>query len=131
MATDVSTFRIRFPEFADDTDFPDARVQLFLDDAANCYIGTDENRWCNRYDKVHAYLAAHLLTVGTRTEVGDSEANEGAIVSKAAGSVSLSRNSSSANRSTADEFYMSTAYGQQFITLRDSCLVGVVIANSL
>ena len=55
MSTDVLTFRTRFPEFSDDTEYTDARIQLFLDDAADCYIGTDENRWCGKYDKAQAY----------------------------------------------------------------------------
>ena len=60
MATDVATFRVRFPEFEDDTEYPDARIQLFLDDTVAIYMGSDENRWCNKYDIAQAYLAAHL-----------------------------------------------------------------------
>jgi hypothetical protein len=131
MATDVPTFRIRFPEFADDTEYPDARIQLFLDDAANCYMGTDENRWCGKYDYAQAYLAAHLLTVGTSAEAGDSSVKAGPVSSKTAGGVSVSRAVVAKDRSDLDDFYMGTTYGQQFLNIRNTCFVGVVVANCL
>lgn len=131
MATDVTAFRARFPEFADDTEFPDARIQLFLDDAANCYIGTDENRWCGKYDIAQAYLAAHLLFAGTASEAGDASSKSGPISGKTAGGVSVTRAVATKTRSDADDFYVSTAYGQQFLNIRNMCLVGVAVANCL
>lgn len=131
MATDVPTFRIRFPEFSDNTEYPDARIQLFLDDAVNCYMGTDENRWCNKYDYAQAYLAAHLLTVGTASEAGDSSVKSGPISSKSAGGVSVTRAVVAKDRSDTDDFYMSTTYGQQFLNIRNACFVGAITANCL
>ncbi len=131
MAISVGDFRIRFPEFSDDTEYPDARIQLFLDDAADCYMGVDEARWCNVYDKAQAYLAAHLLTIGTGSEAGDSNTKAGPISSKSAGGVSVTRAVSSKARSDVDDFYMSTSYGQQFVILRNMCFVGVLVANQL
>ena len=131
MATDLTTFRIRFPEFSDDTDYPDPRVQLFLEDAANCYMGTEENRWCGKYDYAQAYLAAHLLAVNTAAEAGDSSAKSGPVSSKSAGGVSVSRAVVAKDRSDQDTFYMSTSYGQQFINIRNTCFAGVTIANCL
>ena len=130
MATDLATFRIRFPEFADDTEYPDARVQLFLDDAQQD-IGTEESRWCGKYDKAHAYLAAHLLTVGTKTELGETNSNAGSVQSKSAGGVSVSKSVVAKDRSNLDDFYMSTSYGQQFLIIRNLCFVGVMVANCL
>jgi len=131
MATDVDTFKIRFPEFADDTEYPDPRVQLFLDDATNCYMGTDEARWCNKYDYAQAYLAAHLLTVGTGAEAGDSASRAGPVSSKTAGGVSVTKAVTAKDRSDSDEFLMSTSYGQQFLIIRNTCFVGVLVANQL
>lgn len=128
MATDVATFRIRFPEFDDNIEYPDTRVQLFLDDAANCYMGLDESRWCNKYDYAQAYLAAHLLTVGTGTEVGDTSVKAGPVSSKTAGGVSVSRAVVAKDRSDLDDFYTSTTYGQQFLNIRNTCFVGVAVA---
>lgn len=131
MACTVAEFRIRFPEFADDVEYPDARIQLFLDDAANCYMGTDENRWCNKYNYAQCYLAAHLLTVATGAEAGDTSVKSGPVSSKSAGGVSVSRAVVAKDRSDQDDFYMGTVYGQQFLNIRNTCFVGVAIANCL
>lgn len=130
MAVNLATFRIRFPEFADDTEYPDARVQLFIDDAQE-FMGDDENRWCGKYDKAQAYLAAHLLAAGTKTELGDSSSNAGPVTSKSAGGVSVSKSIVAKDRSDLDDWYMSTSYGQQFLIIRNLCFVGVMVANCL
>lgn len=131
MATDVATFRIRFPEFADGAEYSDVRIQLFLDDATNCYMGTDENRWYGKYDYAQSFLAAHLLTVGTGSEAGDSSVKAGPVSSKTAGGVSVSRAVVAKDRSDLDDFYMGTTYGQQFLIIRNTCFVGVTVANCL
>jgi len=131
MATNISTFRIRFPEFSDEIDYPDDRLQLFLDDAINCYMGDNESRWCNRYDYAQAYLAAHLLTIATGSESGDTSVKSGPISGKTAGGVSVRRAVLPKDRSEQDDFYMGTTYGQQFISIRNSCFVGVMVANEL
>lgn len=130
MSCTVANFRLRFPEFADNTEFSDPRIQLFLDDASED-IGTDENRWCNKYDRAHCYLGAHYLTSGTNTESGDSSAKSGPVSSKSAGGVSVTRAVVAKDRSDGDAFYSTTAYGQQFLIIRNSCFVGVLVANRL
>lgn len=129
MATDVPTFRLRFPEFSDNVEYTDERIQLFLDDAANCYMGTDENHWCAKYDYAQSYLAAHLLVAGGATESGDSSNTVGPISSKVAGGVSVSRAVTTKDRSDTDDFYLKTSYGQQFKNIRDQCFVGVAVAT--
>lgn len=129
MATDIATFRARFPEFSDDTEYTDARVQLFLDDAVNIYMGDDELRWCNKYDYAQAYLAAHLLTVNTGAEAGDSSAKAGPVSSKTAGGVSVTRAVTAKDRSDTDEFLSTTSYGQQFLNIRNTCFVGALVVN--
>ena len=79
MAIDISAFRTRFPEF-DEPSFPDPRVQLFINDSVED-IGSDESRWCGKYDRAQAYYTAHLLTLGTKTEAGDTSAASGSIQS--------------------------------------------------
>lgn len=130
MSVDVATFRARFPEFSDNTEYPDARIQIFLDDAAED-IGTDETRWCGKYDRAQAYLAAHYLYVNTATEAGDASAKAGPISSKTAGGVSVSRAVVAKDRSDQDSFYSTTSYGQQFLIIRNTCFVGVMVANQL
>ncbi len=130
MACTVEEFRIRFPEFSDETEYPNARIQMFLDDAADD-MGSDEERWCGKYDRAQCNLAAHLLTVGTSTEAGDTSAKSGPVSSKSAGGVSVTRAVVAKDRSDADSFYSTTPYGQQFLIIRNGCFVGVLVANCL
>ena len=63
----VADFTLRFPEFCD---VDDKRIQLFLDDAA--LLMTEPSRWLSFYEVAHVYHAAHLLTVGSFSEMGDA-----------------------------------------------------------
>lgn len=128
MACTVTDFRTRFPEFSDVTEYPDARIQMFLDDAV-CYIGTNENYWCKKYNIAQCYLAAHLLLVATKTELSDSSSYAGPVSGKSAGGVSVTRSVVARAGSHADDFYISTSYGQQFIVIRNGCFVGIMVAN--
>lgn len=131
MSTNVTTFRARFPEFVDDVEYTDPRVQLFLDDVVVLHMGSDEARWNGKYDIAQAYLAAHLLTVGSKTELGDSSSGSGPISSKSAGGVSVTRAVNTKDRTDQDDFYMSTSYGQQFISIRNMTFIGVMTASQL
>lgn len=130
MSVDIATFRLRFTEFSDETLYPDPRIQLFLDDSI-LYLGDNESRWNGKYNLAQSYLAAHLLTVGSKTSFGDSGSTMGTITNKSAGGVSVSRSVSSKDRSDLDEWYLTTSYGQQFVNIRNLCFVGVMVANQL
>lgn len=125
MTTTVAEFRIRFPAFSDPVTYPDPVIQLYLDDAANIYMGLDEARWCGKYNYAQAYLAAHLLVIGTKESAGQSGANAGPISAKTAGGVSVTRAVTVKEQSTQDEFLNTTSYGQQFLIVRNTCFVGV------
>mgnify|MGYP005988754929 CR=1 FL=1 len=131
MTTSVADIRARFPEFADDTEYPDARIDIFIQDASDIHMGTDEARWCGKYNVAQAYLTAHLLSLATGSEAGDTSARAGVVTGKTAGGVSVTRSTVAKDRSTADDFYMSTTYGQQFIIIRNMCFAGVLVANTL
>lgn len=131
MTIDVAGFRTRFPEFADDTEYPDARIQLFIDDSVTIYIGSDEKRWGGKYDYAQSHLVAHLLVSAEATEAGDSSVKVGPVSSKSAGGVSVTRAVATKNRSDGDDFYMGTVYGQRFLMIRNSCFAPVVVANTL
>jgi len=133
MAATVGEFRVRFPEFSDPVDYPDARIQMALDDAA-MFMGTNEQRWCNsgKYDLAQSYLAAHLLVIGDRTAAGDTSGAVGPIASKSAGGVSVTRAVfTNPNTSDLDLWLSSTGYGQYFLAIRRTCFVGVTVANVL
>ena len=130
MTISINDFRTRFPEFADDTEYPDARIQLFIEDSALIYMGEDENRWCGKYDVAQAYLTAHLLTVATWSEVGDVNSKLGVVTSKSAGGVSVGRAyTGSPGSSDDDEWFKSTSYGMRYLSIRNSCFVGVLVVT--
>lgn len=127
MAITISDFRARFPEFSDDLEYSDQRVQLFIDDAAED-IGDDESRWRGKYNRAQAYLAAHYLYVNTGSEAGDASAKAGPVSGKTAGGVSVTRAVVAKDRSDGDDFYLTSVYGQQFLTIRNTCFIGAVSA---
>ncbi len=131
MTVTVTEFRTRFPEFADDMEYPDERIQLFIDDSINIYLGAGELRWGGKYNYAQAHLVAHLLTAGELSEAGDASVNVGPISSKSAGGVSVTRSVSSNNRSEAEDFYMTTVYGQRFLMIRNQSFAGVLVGNQL
>ena len=129
MACSISTFRLRFPEFSDEVEYPDDRIQLFLDDTALIYMGSVESRWCGKYDYAHCYASAHLLTLGTNSEVGDTSSSLGPISSKSVDGVSITRAISQVDRSDIDNFFMGTVYGQTFLNIRNTCFAGIIVNN--
>ena len=131
MAIDIATLRTRFPEFSDNTEYPDARIQIFIEDAQLIYMGADENRWQGKYNYAQAYLVAHLLITAEASEAGDSSVKVGPVSSKSAGGVSVTRAVATKNRSEGDDFYMGTVYGQRFMMIRNTCFAGVLVANQL
>lgn len=129
MAATASDFRARFPEFSSRSEYPDARVELFLADAVLLFMGSDEARWCGKYDVAQAYLAAHMLAASEATELGDASAKVGANISKTAGGVSVTKGSVAKDRSDGDDWLVSTAYGQRYMVIRNTCFVGVLAAT--
>lgn len=111
MVTPVD-IRVRFPEFGNTTDYPDARIQLFIDDAEATI-----NSKCPNYDLMVAYLTAHLLLLSTRTDAGDTTTNK-SVASESVGDVSVSY----ASNSDGVESFYSTAYGQRYLDLRKNCI---------
>lgn len=131
MGINISDFRARFPEFADEDEYPDLRIEIFIDDSQLVYIGTDEKRWNGKYNYAQAHLVAHLLITAEASEAGDASVKIGPVSSKSAGGVSVTRAVNAKDRSDADDFYMGTAYGQRFIMIRNQTFAGVLVANLL
>lgn len=59
--SDPATFRSHFPEFADDTVYPDARVQLFLDTGS---VMLNPHRWGYYLPLGVELFTAHMLALG-------------------------------------------------------------------
>jgi len=126
----IDQFRTRFPEYCDQEEYTDDRIQMFIDDTVTLYMGDDESRWCDgKYNIAQAYLTAHLLKIAEDTSLGDANAKAGPISSKTAGGVSVTRSVATKDRSDADDFYTTTAYGQQYVIIRDTCFAPVLVTG--
>lgn len=128
MSITVETFRARFPEFSDEEEYSDIRIELFIEDST-IHIGESESHWKGKYNYVQAYVTAHLLTVGTNTEIGDNNAKVGPINSKSAGGVSTSRAVTTKDTGEGDDFFRGTSYGQHYLSTRNACFAGVMVAS--
>lgn len=116
----IADFRTRFSEFSDVTTFPDATIQLNIDDATlevGSLFGTFE-------EVALAYLTAHLLVTSTDATSGDI-GSKGGVASEAVDGVSTSYNNATLD-SQSDQFYISTIYGQRFLNYKKRLSLGNV-----
>lgn len=128
MAASVDDFRTRFPEFPESSSCDDPTIEMHLDDAILLYMGDNETRWNGKYNIAQLYLAAHLLHISNLRQAGDVSVKAGAISSKSAGGVSVTRDVQSSDRSDEDAQLLSTTYGAQYKNIRDKCFVGFLTA---
>lgn len=119
MSVSVSGFRARFPEFAE-ADFPDARVDLALEDAA---LQINAGVWRGKADLGMYYLAAHTLAIeGAAFGGTGGSVPAGPVASETVGDVSRSfvsaGASSSSSSSSANDDLAWTKYGQVYARMR-------------
>ena len=122
--------RSRYPEFADNTEYSDARVEMFICDAIDD-MGSSVSHWQSeyRYNRALSALSAHYLVLGTDSEYGDTNAKY-PIIQKTAGGVSLSYSGlAGASRTDYIKRLSSTTYGQEFLSLRGRTFVGSLVVT--
>ncbi len=114
----VDEFREVFPEFADETKYPDAVIQSFIIQA-ECYISPDNNpAWMLNGESRRLaimLLVAHLLILNNKALSGSGAAG-GTVASKSAGSVSVSFVAPT-NKNELDFWLNQTGYGQRLLAL--------------
>lgn len=124
--------RLRYPEFEDTTEYPDNRLEMFIEDAQDD-IGTDSGHWGTetRYKRALAALTAHLLVTGFNSEAGDINPIQ-AIASKQAGDVKIAhvQSSKTAPKSTYENRLQATTYGQDFLALRRRTFVSTMVVET-
>jgi hypothetical protein len=108
MTVTESSFRVRFPEFADDTAYSDALVDLVLQEAATRISVTTFGTY---YDQAHGFMAAHLLVSTPSGGAGASGNQE--IASVSAGSASISYRPTASATATSSNL-ASSSYGREF-----------------
>lgn len=120
MASTSATFKVRFPEFAD---VDDARIQLFLDDAA-ALMGN--RTFCGNYDVAQCYLAAHLLTVAEQQAAGDSGVLA-PISKQEVDDVVIEQAVKPSGGGGGSGMFDSTSYGKMFLHYQKICFGGLII----
>lgn len=115
MSATIVGFRTRFPEYSDINTYPDARIQMFLDDSALCIHSPVYGAM---YDMAIYYLSAHELFMAIGTAKG-AGSNVGPVSSKTAGSVSVSRAVASVDLTQGDSYYTLSQYGVKYLSIRD------------
>jgi len=111
---DIPSFRLKFPEFANATTYPNEMLQIYWD-TATCYINNEDYGCLSGSCRELAlnYMTAHLTKIGTDTTVGDDPAFvNSATVDK------VSVNIQSPPQKDQYEWWLSlTSYGQQLLAL--------------
>jgi hypothetical protein len=115
MTTTPALFKARFVEFAATSD---ARVQIFLDDAA---LDMNVAFWGRKYDLGQTFLAAHLLSVSDKTATGSRGSVNNVLSRTVDGAAATYANPHAAQAATdiGDVFISATSYGQQYLNLRN------------
>ena len=104
--------RTRYPEFSDATAFPDARIQLFIDDAETELAPIE---WGIHYDRGMSALTAHFLSIATMTANGGGTSGSlGPVASRSVGDVSLSFGGMGGGLTQMENYFLTTPYGQEY-----------------
>ena len=117
MPTTVIDFRVRFPEFSDEVKYPDARIEMFITDAE---LEVCEDVFGKFYSLGVCYLAAHFLTVGSKTGKtgkGGGSSSLAPIASKTADKLSVTKAIAAVDPSDPNSLLYSTAYGQRYLEI--------------
>lgn len=124
MAVTPTTFKARYTEFASESD---ARIQVYIDDAE---LELNEGQWGDFYDRGLSALTAHLLAIANRNaaSTGSGISLGGSLTSRSVGSVSVSFGSS-ASTGSAEDFYLSTAYGAEYWRLCKIVGMGIIAVD--
>ena len=114
----IADFRTRFSEFSNVTTYPDATIQLNIDDAT-----LEVGSLFGSFEEVAlSYLTAHFLVTSTDATSGDTGSKSG-LASESVDGVSSSYSSATVD-SQSDQFLISTIYGQRFLRYKQRLSLG-------
>lgn len=123
---DLTGFKARFSEFSA-LGISDATIQVYLDDSID---HLSESAWGDCYDRAVYFYTAHVLTINQRrtemvTDGGLSAAagKSGLITSSSADGLSVSFESGYQSGGYLDDYLRQTSYGQEYLALRDECIL--------
>lgn len=115
MAFDIAAFRQHFPEFSDESRYPDGEIEFWATLGEMMLI---QCRWGDVYDQGLELYVAHQLTVEARNKKaasapGGIPGGAGLQSGKTVGSTSVQYDTKTATEEGAGFWNLST-YGQQF-----------------
>ncbi len=133
----VADFRQRHKMFTSDADYPDADIQIYIDEAcleiSCCAFGA-------YYPKAVMLHAAHFLALETAANaqydvvgqegINSAVASVGGINSASVGDVSISQNLVTPGENDAYGTYHATMFGQQLIRLIKKMGKGAMVAST-
>lgn len=113
----VQDLRGAFPEFGNETQYPDAYIERFITQAT-MYISTDNRVLRPDVRKLAIeYMACHLMSLTAQDAAGNATGNDGNIVTSShIGSVSVSIQAPIA-RNAFEQWIQSTPYGKAYWAL--------------
>ena len=118
---DVAAFRIQFPEFSDDTEYPDAVLQMNFAEGT-CYVSDGDYGVLSGTCRVLALnlMTAHLTKLNTEANSGDDNVQ---VVSSNIDKVSVTT-TPPPNKDQFQWWLNLTAYGKRLASLLDAKSVG-------
>lgn len=120
MSASSDKLRIRFPEFADVTEYPDATVDYFISLAAG---ELEAPVWGSFFEQGSYALAAHMMKLAKDSASAGSGgvAPPGAITQVKTGDLQVSYGSTAGGGASipGDEGLRTTIYGLEYIRLRE------------
>ena len=112
MAVTIANFRIDFPQFASETQYPDANITRALERAAIQIKGIDSTD--DAYDEGHALLAAHLMALGAIASASQGGNTGGIAAVNITGQGSVQYGQNPATRASSTSGYGATRYGVEY-----------------
>ena len=119
---DIAVFRIHFPEFANETVYPDSAIGFWSDFAEKIL---DSTRWGQFRAMGLELYTAHMLSINAGNQSGNPGQRVGVIASKSVGDISVSMDISAVTVQNGGHWNISN-YGTRFKQIANLVGMGAV-----
>ena len=123
----ITVLKVIAPEYQD---MPEENLKIWIE-LAEPYVS--ENKFGSLYYQALAYLTAHKISLNTPAKQGKETTSVKStmhVASYAEGSTNISFNNPAASGTAdADAEFLLTAYGLQFLSIREQCIVPIAITG--
>ena len=118
----IGELRLRYIEFSDEDFYPDARLQLFIDDAV--LIMKEEHRWLDYYHLAQAALVGHLISVNEDTAAGGGGSGMSPIKRQVVDDVAI--DNAVGDLHPSESLLYSTTYGKLYLSYVRYCFTTIL-----